>query len=95
MDVLLGSSTPSLILFGGRGAETRVQHVPRTFRLEEVNATLRFATYDNQRVYSCGSDECDDTVLTGTHFNDVWAYDLGGACSAPLDRARATDRPLA
>jgi hypothetical protein len=77
-----------IILFGGRDDETRREHTPRTFDVQEVEGARSFTTYDRLPIYGCvPSDphaspnetyygECDNTVPVGLYYNDVWMYDL-------------------
>lgn len=84
-----------VILFGGRDDETRREHTPRTFDMQEVNGVRSFTTYEDHPMYSCslnGSQvtnstyygHCDNNVEVGLYYNDVWAYELN--CTRYYDK---------
>ena len=39
-----------VILFGGRRDDSVKEHDPTTYKIEDVNGTLEFATYETQEV---------------------------------------------
>ena len=47
-----GCEEQKIILFGGRGEDMRREHNPKTYRIEEVNGTLDFATYQTCKDYA-------------------------------------------
>jgi hypothetical protein len=54
-----------VILFGGRQEDTTAPHNPKTYRIEEVNGTLEFGTYEHKTIRN-------DMVPKGVYLNDVW-----------------------
>jgi hypothetical protein len=72
-----GCEEQKIILFGGRGEDMRREHNPKTYRIEEVNGTLDFATYQTKPVREQSASEGGDgKVPSALYFNDVWQYDL-------------------
>ena len=67
---------PSRALAARRGRPAR-EHNPKTYRIEEVNGTLDFATYQTKPVREQSASEGGDgKVPSALYFNDVWQYDL-------------------
>eukprot|EP00602_Paraphysomonas_sp_CaronLab_P006179 CAMPEP_0185022774 /NCGR_PEP_ID=MMETSP1103-20130426/5476_1 /TAXON_ID=36769 /ORGANISM="Paraphysomonas bandaiensis, Strain Caron Lab Isolate" /LENGTH=939 /DNA_ID=CAMNT_0027554999 /DNA_START=122 /DNA_END=2940 /DNA_ORIENTATION=- len=81
-----------LLMFGGRGNEAQLEHVPRTYNVERLNGTIQFTTYEDKPVIAChdlaneyftkeeqeaiGCTSNSTTVTVGLFYNDVWAYNL-------------------
>lgn len=61
-----------VILFGGRSEDMLRPHTPETYRIEEINGSLAFATYEKKLV----DEDADKEVPSGKYYNDVWQYDL-------------------
>lgn len=80
-----------ILMFGGRSTEVTRQHVPKTYRVAEINGSIEFLTYDEEPVRPCDTEgsnnsnsSCDNTVTVGLYFNDVWSYELN--CTRFADR---------
>lgn len=69
----------TVMLFGGRGNDISVEHVPRTYEVSESNGQLSFTTYNQRLVRTCEGnltfEECYN-ISVGVLHNDVWSYDL-------------------
>lgn len=61
-----------LIVFGGRTEDATKTHIPKTYEIQSVNGSLRFASYDDKIVRPG-----DSTVVpVAVYYNDVWSYDI-------------------
>jgi hypothetical protein len=69
-----------VVIFGGRGDDILRPHNPKTYRIEEVNGTLEFATYETRDVRESekheNGTEKPSMVPSALLFNDVWQYNM-------------------
>jgi hypothetical protein len=73
-----------IVLFGGRADEIQKTHIPKTYKVEDRNGTIDFASYW-ERVYDC------DYLLRKARFTDPKATIETINCNETLKQQAVVD----